>query len=96
MYAVGIIRYRRPLEEVVVHQDAHRAYLRGLKDRGVLIASGPMQPRFGGMLLLRVPDEDAAALDAVRDNDPFVQNGVAQYELIGWAPVIGKDELDKL
>jgi uncharacterized protein YciI len=96
MYAVGIIRYRRPLEEVVVHQDAHRAYLRGLKDRGVLIASGPMQPRFGGMLLLRVPDEDATALDAVRDNDPFVQNGVAQYELIGWAPVIGKDELDKL
>ncbi len=34
MYAVGIIRYRRPLEEVLVHQDAHRAYLRGLKEKG--------------------------------------------------------------
>jgi uncharacterized protein YciI len=96
MYAIAIIRYRRPLEEVVVHQDAHRAYLRGLKTKGVLLASGPMDPRFGGMLLLRVPDDDHTVLDAVRDNDPFVQNGVGQYELIRWAPVIGKDDLDKL
>ena len=94
MYAIAIIRYRRPLEEVVVHQDPHRAYLRGLKEKGILIASGPMDPRFGGLLLLRVPE--AAALDGIRDGDPFVQNGVAQYELIGWAPVIGKEDLDRL
>ena len=97
MYALSIIRYRKPLEEVIVHQDAHRAYLRGLKEKGVLIASGPMNPRFGGLLLLRVGDDDAGgALDAVRDNDPFFQSGVAQYELIGWNPVIGKDDLDRL
>jgi uncharacterized protein YciI len=96
MYGIGLIRYRKPLEEVLVHQDAHRAYLRGLKEKGVLIASGPCNPRFGGILLLRVADDDFAALDAVRDNDPFTQNGVAQYELLGWMPVIGKDDLDKL
>ena len=96
MYALGIIRYRRPLEEVIVHQDAHRAYLRGLKEKGLLIASGPMDPRFGGLVLLRVPDGDAEALDTIRDSDPFFQSGVAQYELIGWAPVIGKEDLDKL
>ena len=96
MYAIALIRYRRPLEEVLVFQDAHRAYLRGLKERGILVASGPMNPRFGGMCLLRVADDDTKALDAVRDGDPFVQNGVAHYELIGWAPVIGKDDLDKL
>jgi uncharacterized protein YciI len=96
MYAVAIIRYRKPLEEVLVHQDAHRAYLRGLKEKGVLIASGPMNPRFGGMLLLRLGGEDAKALDAIRDADPFYQSGVAQYELIGWSPVIGKDDLDRL
>ncbi|HEV3216618.1 MAG TPA: YciI family protein [Vicinamibacterales bacterium] len=96
MYAVAIIRYRRPLEEVLVHQDAHRAYLRGLKEKGVLLASGPCSPRFGGILLLRIAGEDDRALDAVRDNDPFVQNAVAQYELLGWVPVIGKDGLDAL
>ena len=55
-----------------------------------------MDPRFGGLLLLRVADGDAKALDSVRDNDPFFTSGVAQYELIGWNPVIGKDDLDRL
>jgi uncharacterized protein YciI len=96
MYALAIIRYRRPLEEVLVHQDAHREYLRGLKEKGVLIASGPMDPRSGGLVLLRLADNDAKALDAVRDNDPFFLSGVAQYELIGWNPVIGRDDLDRL
>ena len=96
MYAVAIIRYRKPLEEVIVHQDAHRAYMRELKEKGVLIASGPMNPRTGGLLLLRVGDDDTKALDGVRDNDPFYQSGVAQYELVGWNPVIGKDDLDRL
>jgi uncharacterized protein YciI len=96
MYAIAVIRYRRALEEVLVHQDAHRAYLRSLKEKGVLLASGPCTPRFGGLLLLRVGDDDFQALDAVRDGDPFIQNAVAQYELLGWAPVIGKEDLDKL
>jgi len=96
MYALAIIRYRKPLEEIVLHQDAHRAYLRDLKEKGIVLASGPMNPRFGGLVLLRVADEDGAALDAIRDNDPFVRAGVVQYELLGWNPVIGKDELDRL
>ena len=97
MYAIAIIRYRKPIERVAEATEAHRAYLRELKGRGILIASGPFEPRFGGALLLRVPDEGAdAALNAVRDGDPFVQQGVAQYELLGWAPIIGKDALDAM
>jgi uncharacterized protein YciI len=96
MYAVAVIRYRAPVEQVIVYQDPHRAYLRDLKAKGVLIASGPCNPRFGGILLLRVGDDDFKALDAIRDSDPFVQNGVAQYELLGWNPVIGKEDLDRL
>ena len=96
MYAIGIIRYRRALGEVMVHLDAHRAYLRGLNEKGVLLASGPCDSGLGGLLLLRVADGDLKALDTVRDNDPFVQNGVAQYEMLGWVPVTGKEALDKL
>jgi len=77
--------------------DEHRAYLRELKAQGWLLASGPMDPRSGGMLMLRVPDEDsAAALDRIRDGDPFTKLRLAQYELIPWLPVIGKEDLDKL
>jgi uncharacterized protein YciI len=97
MYAIALIRYRRPLEEVLAVVDRHRAYLQGLKQAGTLIASGPMEPRSGGALLLRVPDADALrALDAVRDGDPYVTTGVAQYELIPWAVNTGREDLDRL
>lgn len=97
MYAIAIIRYRRPLEDVLAVTDAHRAYLRSLKDAGTLIASGPMDPRTGGVLFLRVPDDDVhGALDTVRDGDPFVTFGVAQYELLPWVVNIGREDLDAL
>jgi uncharacterized protein YciI len=97
MYALAILRYRKPLEEVVKHVDAHRVYLGELKAKGLLLASGPLDPRTGGALLLRVPDDAVAAtLDGVRDGDPFTKAGVAQYELLPWAPVLGMDALDKL
>jgi uncharacterized protein YciI len=97
MYAIALIRYRQPIEEVVKVQEPHRAYLRQLKADGILLAAGPQDPRFGGMFLLRVPDEDPrAALDKIRDEDPYYTAGVAQYELIPWNVVIGKEGLDAL
>jgi uncharacterized protein YciI len=97
MYAIAILRYRRPLEEVVAAVDDHRAYLKALKEQGLLVASGPAHPRNGGMLILRVPDDDIIpSLDRIRDGDPYYQRGLAQYELIQWAPTIGKDALDKM
>jgi uncharacterized protein YciI len=97
MYALAIVRYRKPMEEVLKHLEAHRAYLGGLKAKGLLLASGPLDPRSGGALLLRVPDDAVdATLDTIRDDDPFSKAGVGQYELLPWAPVIGKEGLDKL
>ena len=97
MYAIAIIRYRRPLEQVLAVVDEHRAYLRGLLEQGILLVSGPLEPRTGGALLLRVPDDDVhAALDRVRDGDPYVQAGVAQYELLPWRPGLGAEALDRL
>jgi uncharacterized protein YciI len=96
MYAIALVRYRKPLEEVLKVVDAHRAYLGELKAKGTLLASGPLDPRSGGALLVRIPDGDLAALDAIRDGDPFTKTGMAQYELLPWAPVIGKEGLDTL
>lgn len=97
MYAVAILRYRRPLEEVMHVTEQHRAYLRELKEEGILLASGPMDPRAGGVLLLRVPDDDVSGtLDRVRDGDPYVTFGLAQYEVLPWNVGIGKDDLDRI
>jgi uncharacterized protein YciI len=97
MYAIAVLRYRRPLEQVLTVSDAHRAYLLGLKERGILLASGPLDPRNGGLLLLRVPNDDAiTALDRIRDEDPYTKAGMAQYELLPWAPNIGLEALEQL
>jgi uncharacterized protein YciI len=97
MYAIAVVRYRKPLEEVLKIIEAHRSYLRDLKQQGWLLASGPLDPRNGGVLLLRVPDADASRhLDQVREGDPFVQTGTAQYEIWPWLPNIGKEDLDRL
>jgi uncharacterized protein YciI len=97
MYALAILRYRVPIEEVVKVTDEHRAYLRELKQQGVLVAAGPRAPRFGGVLLLRVNDADVhTALDRIRDLDPYVRKGIVQYELLPWTPVVGAEDLDKI
>lgn len=97
MYALAILRYRKPLEEVLKVVEVHRAYLRSLKEKGTLLASGPLDPRSGGALVLRVPDENHLAhLDRVRDEDPFTKAAVAQYELLPWLPNIGKEGLDQI
>ena len=97
-YAIAIIRYRRPFEEVSPYLERHRAYLQQLKEKGLLLVSGPFDPRNGGALLLRVPESEAvqAALDRVRDADPYTQAGVAQYELLVWNPLTGRESLDKI
>lgn len=98
MYVLAIIRYRRPVEEVLRHTEAHRTYLKALKAEGLLVCSGPLQPRFGGAALFRIPDgEDPwPRLDALRDGDPYVQAGVAQYELLPWAVATGREDLDRI
>ena len=98
MYALAIISYRRPFEEIAPHVDEHRAYLKELHAKGILLASGPFDPRFGGGVLLRIPDDGdvAAALDRIRDDDPFTKKSLAQYQLLPWNPVIGQENLDRL
>ncbi len=97
MYFLVTVRYRVPIETVIEHTPAHRAYLGQLKDQGKLIASGPFEPRVGGALLLRLPDGTPwDEIVALRDGDPFIQLGVAQWEIQAWNVVIGRDSLDTM
>jgi len=73
-------RYTRPPEEVDKHLDAHRAFLRTLIDRKILICSGPQVPRTGGFILLNASGRDDA--ERIMADDPYVLNGLAKYEII--------------
>lgn len=96
MYVLVVIRYSQPMEAVAAVTPAHRAYLASLKEQGVLLASGPFDPRTGGALLLRLPEGDTGAINRIRDGDPFWQKSIASYEMFRWAPTLGLAELDRL
>jgi uncharacterized protein YciI len=97
MYALILMHHRVPVEEVLKATDEHRAYLRKLKEEGTLIASGPTDPRTAGAILVRVPDDNVQQkLTELRNGDPFFKKNIANYELLVWDPVIGKEGLDKL
>lgn len=89
VYAVTYDYDERDAVRDAVRPD-HRAFLRLLNERGVLLASGPLTDGEtpGAMLIVRAEDADSAL--AALEPDPFWQAGlVAGRRARGWDPVIG-------
>jgi uncharacterized protein YciI len=81
---IVILTYLKPLETVDEHLEDHRSYLKRLYAAKHLVCSGPLNPRTGGVLLVR--DMSREALDALIDEDPFHRAGVARYEILSFRP----------
>jgi uncharacterized protein YciI len=69
-------------------RDEHLEYLRGLDQRGVLFASGPIatdhgQPSLGGITVFRAADAEEA--HRILADEPYVRAGVRTYELLAWS-----------
>jgi uncharacterized protein YciI len=93
MYAV-VLRYKLPIADVDRHVEDHRRWLRENYGAGNFLLSGPRRPRTGGFILAAAMER--AQLDGILRNDPFYQNGVAEYEVIDVAPVNADDRLSFL
>jgi uncharacterized protein YciI len=70
----------------------HLEYMIGLEKRGVLFASGPLttapgQPVGDGLTILRAASIDEAR--AIASADPFVTNGIRNFELREWTVMEG-------
>ena len=89
MIVLAELRYTRPLDEVLAHVDAHRAYLRSLQERALLVLSGPLEPRTGGVLILSV--DNLAHAEKLSFDDPFFRAAVAEYTFREWRPVVGAE-----
>lgn len=78
-----LVHYLRPLDEVDTQLEAHRAFLDTYYQRGVFVVSGPRAERaLGGVILTRAIDEEE--LQSIIAADPFVQYGLARYEIISF------------
>ncbi len=67
----------------------HRAFLQGLAERGVNVASGPWVGSTPGAHIVARGDSEQAVL-ALLDDDPFHVGGfIAERTIRQWNPVIG-------
>ena len=77
---VVLLTYVKPLPEVDRHMRAHMKFLDQQYAARTFIASGRQVPRTGGVILARCPSKEA--LVELMQRDPFLQNGVATFEVI--------------
>jgi len=75
-----LLSYRKPLGEVDRHVAAHMEFLARHYATGEFLLSGRKQPRTGGVILAQVADR--SQMEAIVRSDPFVREGVADYEII--------------
>ncbi len=83
------VNYTQPFEQVEQFLAEHRAYLALGYNNGKLLASGPRNPKDGGLIIGRFDTKDEVL--AFAKDDPFCIHGVALYEIIEFEAVLHAD-----
>lgn len=79
-----LVTYIKPLSEVEKYLTEHRAFLDRQFAAGRLLATGPQDPREGGVILTRTLDRTEAE-ELIRE-DPFYIHGIADYRIVAFQP----------
>ena len=84
--------FRLPHDRARPHLAAHRAWVEGLRAKGVTISSGYLvdgegRPGGGGLLLLQAADH--ASAEALVRQDPMITSGSVNWRLQGWIAAVG-------
>lgn len=82
---IVMLTYKKPLEIIDQYLAAHRAYLDEGYAKNFLIASGPKNPRTGGVLISQLKNREQ--LENFLQQDPFSMNDVIDFEIIEFTPV---------
>lgn len=88
------LKYLTPISEVDKYLQAHREFLDYHYKQGLLVASGPMKPRTGGIIIAAT--NDRALLESIFKQDPYCLAEIAEYQFIEFTPVKHIDELKEL
>ena len=88
---IVLLNYKAPINEVDKYLQAHREFLDDYYRQGLLLMSGPMKPRTGGIIIALT--KDRAYLESILQKDPYHLAEIADYELIEFTPVKHRDEL---
>ena len=88
------IEYVVCLEEIDANLIAHREFLALYYKTGLLLASGPKNPRKGGIIIALGSNRDA--VEAMIKEDPFFQKDLARYTITEFSPVKYRAEIAHL
>ncbi|GAB3958314.1 YciI family protein [Actinoallomurus acanthiterrae] len=88
------VTYTAPLEDVDPLRPAHGDWLKDLIARRLLLVAGRQVPLVGGIYL--VPDMPAEELDRILATDPYLINGVAEYGITEFTPLLVATGLEEL
>jgi len=77
------LQYKKPLNEVDRFLEAHRLFLDDLYQKGIMIASGPKEPRDGGVMMTFLPKE---SFEKLIRKDLFYLHSIADYRFIQFEP----------
>ena len=83
---IAVLKYKKPLADVDRFLQAHREYLADHYASGDFIASGPQNPRIGGVILIKA--DNCARVDAIISQDPFKINDIAEYHIVEFTPTM--------
>jgi uncharacterized protein YciI len=86
------ITYTASMDVISSITPLHREFLKKGYESGLLLMSGPQNPRQGGIVVAR-----AASLQEIETffaNDPYALNRVATYRFIEFEPVLHNSILD--
>lgn len=77
------LTYKKDMSFVEKHLEAHRAFLDEYYAKGVLVASGPKNPRDGGVIMAR--EMDRSELEKILALDPFWKEEIASFRITEFA-----------
>ena len=79
------IVYTAPVEKVNEIRDLHRAFLETGYKKGLILMSGPKEPRVGGIIIAR--SESLESITEFLSSDPYQTEKVAEYKYTEFIPV---------
>jgi uncharacterized protein YciI len=88
------LNYKVAVSEVEKYLQAHREYLDYYYKQDLILASGPMIPRVGGIIIFMTKDKDY--LESILQKDPYYLAEISDYSLIEFTPVKHREEISLL
>lgn len=79
------ITYKKPIDIVEKYLAEHRNFLEEGYQKDYFVASGPKNPRNGGIIVSQL--KDRSQLETILKQDPFIVHDIAEYQFIEFEPV---------